>query len=533
MSTINDIVPKTVRRSKCADSPCPTELASAVEQGALYFSPGGVHPAGINGAVLIHAVSAAMPGTAIQTQLLSLSRLFRGHPPPKLKDGPPVDSLHSIRGRKPHLDVYTTNQLLRNLLQRKVTKKPSTGKLRIAAMTHADMKTCQHRFHTSNKPAVKFSRVAMCAECWRMYRFKRAGHGRQYYARSQLRNEGRLWAYVKLLFSATEEAYCGYIAACKAQTAQFAVTPCLPVDVLEEIGLVAMLYPWAVLYPMKTYSAVRMLHSARPAVAASLILLEPVRADASRVRWWRTAEERGWVSCAARLVRKGNWASPIESATEQHAVAWSKNTLMSVAAIAVVAAVRNFHPDMVCTLAVEIGPHALKSDRVIPAVKVSSESAVVMITAAQSASWAFVWRCLCRAKDAADAMAVVRPGRLPVRLVLIGNPLAAMPTRPTHPAWMAVAAGKPGDLIPAPTGSFFSWCLGIASTQKHSIVASPTLTPAGMYPASQTSVAALVASIESGFPVVDDTVVVDAGKTLYAHTVEAPLGNSLLCADVL
>lgn len=505
MTTIDDITPCTVRRINGV--PCPTSLAAQIEAGDVYFSPGSVWTPAVGGCVLLAVLKSIAPSTPLKTVLERADAIFQGHPTPSGKVG--VGSLHSLRGLKPRIDPFTTDPKLRAMLSGPVRKKPSNAAVRIAALTDPQLKTCQNRFHgfRTEKAAV-WVRVAMCTPCWADYRFVRPGPGHQFYAAVRIRRYAPAWDRMASLFKATAEAYCGYIAVCKAQTDTFRATADLPTEVLEYVGLQAMLYPWALLYASRTYTAVRLLHLSRPGIAQSRVSREPLRATPESIRWWRAVEERGWADRPASVVvRASVWGAPVAIATADHVVAWTSETLFSAAALSVLAAVAGIQPDISCTIAVTIVAGS-ELPRTLPRARQTTPGNVTMtISGAHAVSWRYVWRALSKAKDVNDALG---RGKVHVTLNLTGNPLAGVPAHPAHPAWDAVVQAAPGDLIPAPTSAFFQWALGAAA-----VAIGPDVCAASMYPATSHAVDDMLKCAASGFPAVDDTAAVSAARLMH------------------
>lgn len=506
MTTIDDITPPTVRRVNGV--PCPTSLAAQVEGGDMYFSPGSTRSPAVGGRVLLNVLKSIAPTAPLKTVLERAEAIFGGHPPPSGKMA--VGSLHSLRGLTPKIDAYTTDPKLRALLSGPVRKKPSNAAARITALTDPQLKTCQHRFHGFRTArATVRTRVAMCAPCWEDYRFSRPGQSLQVYPAVRIRRYGPAWDRMASLFMATAEAYCGYIAACKAQTDTFRVTADLPVAVLEYIGLQAMLYPWAVLYASRAYAAMRLLHIARPGLAHGRVSREPLRQPADAIRWWRAVEERGWMDRPKSItVRANGWGAPVATATDGHVVAWTADTFFSTATLSVMAAVAGFHPDIACTIAVTIVAEA-DTVRTLPRAQLTTPGNVVInVPNAHAVSWRYVWRALSKAKDVNDALG---KGKVCVTLNVSGNPLAAVSPHPGHPAWDAVVQASPGDLLPVPTNGFLQWALGAATVSVGSGVCA-----ASMYPASSHAVDEMLRCVASGFPAVDAAAAAAAARLMHA-----------------
>ena len=207
--------------------------------------------------------------------------------------------------------------------------------------------------------------------------------------------------------------------------------------------------------------------------------------------------------------RASVWGAPVATATEEHVVAWSDTTLFSVAAVSVVAAASKRHPDVECSILVRISNVSGRVDT-LPRVQVSGAGVVVVtVPVAHAVSWRYVWRSLRKAKDAADALDTSGPVRVELRL--IGNPLNCTHAHPVHPAWSAFVAASPDNLMPCPTDSFFKWALANADR----VDVDPTVCAASMYPSSSADVAEMLRRAKSGFPRVDDEVVVEASLRMF------------------
>ena len=508
MLTIVDIVPSTVRKTP-AGIPCPTHLAALMESSAVCFSAGSVRPVAINGPVLLAAIAAAFPGKSRDAQCESVGGLFNGFPRPS--GAAPVGSLHSLRALKPRLDANTTDAKTKQLLGK--AKHPGKYVARTRALISPDLKTCQYPFHKGLAPATTRIRVAMCTVCMAQYQFKKPGEGHMYYSVAALSAEPRVWAHVRSIFKGSLEALCGYIAVCKSQTRLFAVTADLPVDVLEQIGLQAMLHVWAVAYPIRTYSAVRLLHFARPAVASDISAREPIRAESASYRWWRTVEERGWTNRPVEVhPRQSVWGAPVSKATGGHVVTWTDKMFFSVAALSVIAAVEGMHPRVRCSVRVEVTLNAA-SPSTLPRIRVrSAAKAIVQVPSVNGISWRYVWRTLQKAVDARDALFTARPV-LSVTLELQGNPLAPLPPRPRHEAWTAFETAS-NSMMPQLTRACFQWLLGSAAA----VEAADDVCAANMYPATQVEFEALLANMDTGFKKPEDRAAVAAAMAMFVKT---------------
>ena len=538
--TIGDIVPDTVTRSKdghsktSAGAPCPNNLARVVEEGALYFTPGGQTPVAIGGNVLLNAVNALVPGSSKREKFDAIPNVLNGLPPPNREVGTnsaASDSLYSLRSRAIKLDVHTTDLAVRRTAAEPRRKTPSNVPAKIKLFTHPEMKTCQSAFHATDSPAnivPRNRRVVMCDPCWNNYRFRRPGPGRRYYGVNNVRKSVRLWKHLQPLFEATPEAYCGYIAACAAQTDKFRASSSIPVGVLEEIGLAVALYMWAMPYADNSYAALRLLHTARPDRAAAIQARGKLRKPASEMVWWTRAEEHGVITRPLRPLRRSGWAAPVGAATEEHAVTWDRHHAFSVSALGVVAAVAGVHPRIKCTIHVRIGVSTAAPPARLPAIKMTRGGvASIKLPAAENVSWAYAWRCLTKAIDVADSLGF--KGVVDVTLILEGNPLGEPAARSPHPAWDAILATSHAELLPRATGAFFRWALPQAVDRK----ALDTLAVAGMYPATAEQVGALQTGIARGFPPVEDLEMREAARIVFGAPDEATADAPLLGEDAL
>jgi len=520
--TIDDIVPATVTRAggqhaKTSEgAPCPHSLAKAMEDGALYFTAGGQTPVAVSAAVLLKAVHAVVPGDGAATKFDAIPNVLDGMPPPKKGKSNPVDSLHSLRVRELRLDAHTTDMFVRNLALEPRRRMPSNAAAKSRLLAHPSLRTCQSMFHDTNVAANNVSplrRAVMCNPCWENYRFKRAGKGRHYYRGNNVRKSARLFASLRPLFSATAEAFCGYIAVCSAQTSEFRATKSLPVPVLEEVGLAAALYLWAMPYALGSYSALRLLHTTRPERATALQTRVKLRRPPNELMWWKRAEEHGFSTRPLTQLRRSGWAAPLYVATKEHAIAWSKDTAFSVAALGMVAAVAGYHPRLQCVIKVRVGARPSRPVRRLPEIKMTRAGvATVHLKTAENITWAYAWRCLCKAEDVADSIGI--KGTVQIILELEGNPLAVPVTSTPHPAWDAIKCTPYAVLLPCATGHFFKWALSQA-TERDEMA---SLTTADMYPATAEQVAVLKEHVKKGFPPAEDVPMRDAAKIVFGDT---------------
>lgn len=519
--TINDIVPRTVKRV-CAKhpraeegSPCPNSLAKEMENGALYFTAGGQLPAAIGGEVLVHAVNTVVPGKGQALKFESIPNVLDGMPVPKMETYVAPESLHGLRTRDPKLDPNTVDIVVRKLAAEPRTRSPSNTAAKIALLSHPSLRTCQSDYHDSPDAAedkVFNRRVAMCNPCWDNYRFKRAAKGRRYYPASNLRKSARLWMHLQPLFSATPEAYCGYIAVCSAQTAEFKASKKLPINVLEEIGLATALYTWAMPYFRSSYSALRLLHTCRPERATALQSRTQLRRPQNELMWWKRAEEQGYSARPLVQIRQNGWGTQIHLATHEHNVVWDKENTFSVAALGVIAAVTKMHSRIKCIVHARVGARPSKPLSRLPPVRMTRAGAtVIKIQNAENVTWAYAWRCLCKAEDVADSIGVKGP--IDVTLELEGNPLAKPLTSTPHPAWDAIRATSHAGLLPEATGHFFKWALPQAKKREEMA----SLTTADMYPATAEQVEKLREQVKLGFPPAEDVVLRDAAKRMFGE----------------
>lgn len=516
---IDDITPSTVARAggkhpkTSKGAPCPHSLARAIEEGALYFTAGGQTPIAVGGKVLLNAVDKVVPGDGTKQKFDAIPNVLDGMPAPKKSALPPIEALHSLRTRNVRLDTNTVDVAVRKIAAEPRRRSPSNSADKIRLLSHPSLMTCQSRFHDSDEPASsvgKNRRIIMCNSCWGNYKFKRPGKAQRYYGLNNIRKSARLWMHMQPLFSATPEAFCGYVAVCSAQTTEFKATPSLPVKILEEIGLTAALYLWAMPYANGSYTALRLLHTARPERATVLQTRIRLRRPAKELLWWKRAEEQGFTTRPLEQLRRSGWSSPLQVATPEHAIAWDKKYAYSVSALGVAAAVAGIHKKIKCVIKTLLGESKSAPISRLPSVKMTrSGTCTIRIQAAENVTWAYAWRCLCKAEDVAESIGIKES--IEVTLELEGNPLAEPKTMTPDPAWDAVMKTPHAPLIPKATGHFFKWALPYAAER----VALPSLTTADMYPATAEKVEELKTGVKSGFPPTEDVPLREAAKVVF------------------